>query len=470
MADSLAPHFTSVYGDKHANTPNLNALAQNGVVFENTYCNSPLCAPSRASMMTGRYVSEIGCYDNANEFPSDCPTIGHVLKGAGYETVIIGKMHFVGYDQLHGFDKRICGHADYTNGYDPMVYRLAYSWEKPPRANPEGGNSMGFSYVMDKQWDYFPQHYDWDNEIHRASLEYLSDKSSSSSPFFCCVSYHAPHNPFWIPEKYKKYFSDRNIPLPYVPDGVNLSHGQMDEWLNKFHYVDKISDRLLKTENLRWLYETFYGMVYELDCKIGELLKCLEKNALAENTIVLFCSDHGDMMGHRGMVQKRYFYERSVKVPLIISDPTGKKGIRIPMPVSLLDILPTLGEISNSAIPSNLPGTSLLRTIEEGVEPLKRTIFAEYHGEGVHSPCFMAIDSDLNKYIYVHNTEERLYNIKDDPEEYTNLISNKNSSSIVSSLKNKILHNFSPEMIAQSVIQSQRNRNFIYETIFNRGV
>ena len=106
LCDSLAPHFTGPYGDGVGATPNLDRLAARGVVFENAYCNTPLCAPSRASLVTGRYASELGCFDNASAFASEWPTLGHALGAVGYETAIIGKMHFVGHDQHHGLGTR----------------------------------------------------------------------------------------------------------------------------------------------------------------------------------------------------------------------------------------------------------------------------------------------------------------------------------------------------------------------------
>ena len=321
LSDSLAPHFTAVYGDAEARTPNLNELTRQGVVFENAYCNSPLCAPSRASLVTGRYVSQLGCFDNASEFSSEIPTIAHALGAASYETVIIGKMHFVGHDQWHGFDRRIAHETDYTRGYDPDYYKLAYDWKQPSSGNPVGRDWMSPSYVRSAKWENYRHHYDRDEQIHHAALDYLAQKNSASSPFFCCVSYHAPHNPFWIPERFRAPFTHLQLSFLNMPENIETCHGIMDKWLNDFHYLDEMRDRLLAPANLNWLYQTFYGMIYNLDQRVGGLVSLLEKQGLRETTAVVFASDHGDMMGHRGMIQKRYFYERSARVPLIFSFP-----------------------------------------------------------------------------------------------------------------------------------------------------
>jgi choline-sulfatase len=278
MCDSLAPHFTGMYGDTTGATPNLDRLAAKGVVFENAYCNYPLCAPSRASMVTGRFASELRCFDNGSPFPSEWPTLGHALGAVGYETAIIGKMHFVGHDQWHGFDHRLALETDYSKGYNPRLYKLAYDWTQPSGGNPDGPHMMGASYVASEGWEDYRLHYDRDEVIHAAALDYLSQPRSA--PFFACVSFHAPHNPFWIPAAERERFRDKDLPLPTMPNGPMTVHGPMDIWLNDFHYVPDVQAQMMTQENLRWLYETFYGMIYDLDRRVGELLGALELTEL----------------------------------------------------------------------------------------------------------------------------------------------------------------------------------------------
>ena len=469
MCDSMAADFCSAYGDATGATPHLHELARRGVTFDRAYCNSPLCTPSRASIMTGRYASDIRCFDNASDFASEWPTFGHVLGAAGYETTIVGKMHFVGHDQWHGFDHRVALETDYATGYDAASYKLAYDWSWPSAGNPVGHNWMGPSYVQRPEWDHFPLHYDRDELIHKEALNYLKDKQSGQSPFFCCVSYHAPHNPFWIPEKFRDRFRDQDMPLPEVPEGIDTCHGPMDQWLNDFHYVDEIKDQLVTKDNLRWLYETFYGMLYDLDQRVGELMAALKANGQTENTAVIFVSDHGDMMGHRGMIQKRYFYEKSIRVPMIAALPgTWAQGVRISTPVSLIDLLPTLADLAGADIPDDLPGISLRSSLETGSEPDEKTIFCEYHGEGVHAPCLLALRGDM-KFIYVHEQEERLYDTQNDPDEYQNLINHPAHATTAANLKRELLERFDPQQIADNAIRSQKNRRFIHRCETNRS-
>ncbi|MBN1350682.1 sulfatase-like hydrolase/transferase [candidate division KSB1 bacterium] len=466
MSDSLVTQLTGFMNDQIAETPNLDKLAASGVLFNNAYCNSPLCAPSRASMVTGRYVSEIGAFDNSNEFSSEIPTMGHVFHAAGYESVIIGKMHFLGYDQWHGFDQRLALSTDYSRGYSPGAYVCAYQWDQPSGPNPAPpAEWMGPSYVRTSQWDHYPHHYQRDEEIHKQAIAYLSSKNSESEPFFCCVSYHAPHNPFWIPPKYLAPFQNRTLLLPSIPEDVNPCHGIMDKWLNDFHRIPEIEDRLMHEDSLQWLYETYYGIVHYLDERIGELLNVLRQKKLDRNTAIVFASDHGDMLAHRGMVQKRYFYDRSMRVALIFSLPNHwREDVRIETPVSLLDLLPTFTELLDGQLPDELPGRSVLSSLRGDSEPENRMIFAEYHGEGVHAPCFMAL-KDQYKYIYVHGHEERLYNLEQDPDEFQNLITDSSYSNLVAELKAAVFRQFNPDAIAEAAIRSQRNRRFILNSV-----
>ncbi len=466
MADSLVPHLTGPYGDKMAQTPNLDRLAAVGTVFENAYCNSPLCAPSRASMMTGRYGSDIGAFDNGTEFSAEWPTIPYALRAAGYDTTLIGKMHYVGHDQLHGFNRRIAWEGDYTTEFNIKdVYQLAWSWEQPPRGNPVGYDWMGPSYVYAPQWDHYPRHYDDDEYIHREALRFLGEKDPGDDPFFCCVSYHAPHNPFWIPEEFKAPFRDKALPLPEIPDGVETCHGPMDEWLRVFHYADEVGEAMMQPENLRWLYETYYGMVYDLDRRIGALLDTLRARGLDENTAVVFASDHGDMLAQRGMLQKRCFYEWSARVALIVCLPQAQgEEQRAPQLVSLLDLFPTFAEMAGADMPDSLPGRSLLPAVTGAAQLEEQPVYCEYHGEGVLAPCFAVRSGDF-KYVYVHGHEERLYNVVSDPNEFTNLIKDTAHAAIAQELKQHLLATFNPDKVAEKALTSQRNRAFLLNCI-----
>jgi choline-sulfatase len=237
----------------------------------------------------------------------------------------------------------------------------------------------------------------------------------------------------------------------------------MDRWLNDFHYEPEIRERLMDPNNLRWLYETYYGIVYELDRRIGQLLELLRKKGLDEETAILFLSDHGDMLAHRGMVQKRCFYERSARAALIAAFPgRWQQGRRRQTPVSLIDLFPTVAECVGAPMPEDLPGKSLLTSLTDGREPEDRPVFCEYHGEGVHAPCFMVRYKQF-KYVYVHGYEERLYDVVQDPDEYVNLLADGKHEDAACRLRKTLLEHFDPEEVSRKAVISQQNRGFVYD-------
>jgi len=253
-----------------------------------------------------------------------------------------------------------------------------------------------------------------------------------------------------------------DLPLPEMPE--NIEYGIMEYWLNEFHNVPEYQDRIMDTENLRWLYETYYSMVYDVDIHVGELLQILDNSGIRDNTIIIFASDHGDMMGHRGMVQKRCFYDRASKVPLIFSYPDAvNDGKRIKQLVSLIDLLPTLADMVEETAPAGLPGISMLPGIRSDIVLPDRPVFCEYHGEGVHAPCFM-VRMDNFKYIYVHGHEDLLYDLVTDPGELNNISTEPDNAEIVSELRGLVLSTFNPDAIAVKALQSQQNRRYIFHS------
>ena len=291
-------------------------------------------------------------------------------------------------------------------------------------------------------------------------MTHSSRKYAASAPFFACVSYHALHGPFWIPDTDRERIRDADFPFPTLPSDGDLRLGVMDQWLNEFHGFDATSiARIMDEENLRWLYATFYGMVYDLDCKVGQLRDQLRQQGILANTAIIFASDHGSMLGHHGMGLKRSFYDYSTRVPLICSFPGHwGTGIRVDHPVSLLDLLPTFGDFARSDIPEDVTGVSLLPCLEGHAVLPKRVIFSEYHGEGVHAPCFKAL-RDHYKYIYVHGHEERLYDLQADPDENRNAIDAH--PEVARDLHQALLTQFDPDQVAANALLSQHNRQFI---------
>ncbi|HUS15139.1 MAG TPA: sulfatase-like hydrolase/transferase, partial [Chloroflexia bacterium] len=383
MADQLVPFLTGAYGHPVVQTPALERLVTQGVRFDAAYTPYPLCAPARAALMTGKYGSRLGCYDNAAILPADEPTVAHYLTNAGYEAILTGKMHFIGPDQLHGFRRRLT----------TDVFPAGVDWiPSLDHAVAPGAGGHAQLYVAPnvgvRPWTKFLS---YDEETHFRALEYLRERGrgTPTEPFFLVVSYHHPHDPFHVTQDLWDLYAGAEIALPTYPAHLAETYSAMDRWLNRVHGTDQVD--LGHPDNLYQLRRAYYGLVTYIDRKVGELVAALEQTGQRRNTLILFTSDHGDMLAERKMVQKRCFYEWSARIPLIVTFPDGSyAGRAVPAPVTLLDLLPTLLDVGGVPREHCLPvdGTSLLDVLAAPA-PGERPILSEYHLEKVQGPCFM---------------------------------------------------------------------------------
>jgi choline-sulfatase len=497
IVDQLTAALTGAYGHPVVKTPNLDRLVAQGIRFDAAYSNCPVCAPARGALMSGRYVSNCGTYDNATPWPEDMVTIPHYLTLAGYDTVLSGKMHFVGADQLHGFSRRFVSNiypADFKwtpARQDPFA--LAPGEE--PEFRPTGGQASQYigSAIRVGEWR---NTLSYDEEAHFRALEYLHAKGAedrraayvagrefedldtmrgqgngggsqraateASQPFFLCVSYHHPHEPFWPPRRYWDLYEGDEITVPDRSRDLDSIYSVQDRWLNDYHGCD--DHDLTEPQSAERVRRAYYALVTYVDDKVGELLASLEENGLADRTVVIFTSDHGDMLCEKGMVQKRCFYEWSARVPLIFCFPDRwQAGRVIGTPVSLVDLLPTVLDIAG--VETRLPhdGRSLLGLVD-GSDTAERVAFSEIHSEGIHSPCFM-VRKGRFKYVYVHRRDEQLFDLATDPGEWKDLAGDPDYSTVVRELKALILGQFDPDAIEAEVEAGLRRRQLVREAM-----
>lgn len=465
MADQLMPQLTGAYGHQVVQTPHLNRLVEEGVRFDAAYSSCPLCAPARASLFTGRFVSRIGAYDNAATFSSEQPTLCHYLTIAGYETVASGKLHYVGPDQLHGFRHRLT--AD--------IYPASMEWTPTSRRAGEANyldrrtHARGYALpnVGVRTWSKFLA---YDAEAQYRALEYLHGRTLApagpdAEPFFLTVSFHCPHDPFHVTQELWDLYEGQEIEIPTYPEDMAETYSAMDRWLNAYHGTDRIDIR--RPESLTALRRSYYGLVTWIDRKVGELMATLERTGLLDNTLVLFASDHGDMLAEKNMVQKRSFYEYSCRVPLIVRFPDGHgAGTTCGQPASLMDITPTLLDVAGIDERMPMEGQSLLPCIEGG--EADRVVFAESHTNGVYAPCFMARRGDF-KYTYIHGEAPQLFDVRRDPDEWHNLAGRPEHAAVEEDLRGQVLATFDPEAIERDLVASLRNRAIVQEALVRNG-
>ncbi len=455
MADQLTPYMMSCYGNKEVISPHLEQLAQQSICYENAYTSNPLCTPARASLMTGKYTSSMHCYDNASAFSCEEPTLAHYLTNAGYETILSGKMHFIGADQLHGFSRRLTTDV-YPSGFCWLPHYV--DEEKHILQSEAWGNAIHYNAktAHPQEWN---EGLLFDEETHMRAREYLyTEGKNTKEPFFLCVSYHHPHDPFQPPYKYWNLYEGADITLPDIESARLEGDTTLDKWLNTgFHRTDVFPVK--GRGNLYAVRRAYSALVTYIDDKVGELIRDLKETGLYENTIIIFTSDHGDMLGEMGMVQKRCFYEWSSRIPLLIHYPDNRHE-RVEEPVSIVDLAPTIVDLAGEGAMEGAEGISLAgKKPEEG-----RPVFCESHGEAILWPCYMVRRGEF-KYTYIHQKETQLFCLKDDPGEKDNLSGRPEYAELEKELKGLILERFHPEEVLHYMDTAIRKKKIVKQAM-----
>ena len=450
MTDEHAPMYSSTYGHPLVQTPYMDQLAQEGATFDNAYCNSPLCLPSRMSFMTGRYINQIGAYDNASPLPSDTVTWAHMLRAVGYDVTLSGKQHFVGPDQLHGFNRQLGRdlHAELwtKNG----MLRGTADWSKgtPAAAKPWGGVAEAGPGTTTE--------IEVDDLVEERSIEYLRDPTRREQPWALNASFIAPHFPLIVPERYFDLYPLDQIDMPEIPEGhLEDQHPVHQRMRSMFGAAD------FPEEQVRRARAGYYGLITYLDEKIGRLLQVLEETGQRENTVVVHFSDHGEMNGEHGMWRKSSLYEASSRVPLQISWPGQiDGGQRIGDAVSLVDLVATVVDVAGAESVAPLDGDSLLGLVQGQGGGWKDEAFCEYLAHGVQRPTAM-LRTGRYKFNYSLGDAPELYDIEADPNEFNDLADSPEHASIVAELQERLLSQWNPVAIEAEVLQSQQERLLI---------
>lgn len=451
QVDQMAAPALPIYGNKLTKTPNISSLAANSVVFDSAYCNSPICAPSRYSMLSGRLPSAIEAFDNAAEFSSAIPTVAHYLRGLGYSATLSGKMHFVGPDQFHGYEDRL------TTDIYPSDFSWTPDWTVGPVNAPSG---VSLANVVSAGVCKRSMQIDYDEEVGFNGVQKMYDiaRYSNGRPFFLTVSFTHPHSPYTTLKRYWDLYSHDEIDMPTVSPIPLEELDMQSRWLYYSHGRDKFS---ISAEDVRNARHAYYGMISYIDAKIGELLQALADTGLEEDTVIVFTSDHGEMLGERGMWYKQTFFEWSSRVPFMVSYPKRFKPARVSKVVSLVDLMPTLLDLASDGAPpataTPLDGHSLVPLLQGQDTDWPDVAISEYSDMGVCAPCRMLRRGKF-KYIYTHGHPAQLYDLQADPKELNNLAGRADFQAVEQQLARDILAGWDPEDIHQRVLESQRKR------------
>lgn len=432
MSDQHKRSCMGVCGDSVAITPNLDNLARESIRFTNAYCTNPICAPSRASIMTGLYTHHLETRGNSKAFSPKHKTIADRFNSAGYLTALIGKMHFVD-AQTHGFSYQL-EFNDWLQYLGPKVNLYADEVGRPNsgaglpqidslwqiegdpwkrRLKPDnrlGRAAVGRVSELEEE-DHF------DNFVARESVRFLEEYARSNEPFLLISSFLKPHAPFMPAKRFADMFQPEQMKLSPTWGKADMNHLPKEV---RYYIEDcPVTPELKDPAEARKRMAYYYGNLAQMDDCAGQVLHALRRLGLDRNTIIVYTADHGEMLGDLGLWDKFQFYEGSCGVPLTIRMPGGSASL-CDTPLSLISLSATLADLCNVPFPGPSDGKSFSNLVRQ---PHSREnygpVFAEY-SLGTHNAKYMVRERDYKYTCWVHDIDE-LYDLGSDPEEMRNL-------------------------------------------------
>ena len=460
MVDQLAGTFFPDGPADFLHAPHLKALAARSARFANNYTASPLCAPGRAAFMSGQLPSRTGVYDNAAEFASSIPTFAHHLRAAGYHTVLSGKMHFVGPDQLHGFEERL------TTDIYPADFGWTPDYRKPGERIDWWYHNLGS--VTGAGTAEISNQMEYDDEVAFLATQKLYDFARVSDqaehrPWCLTVSFTHPHDPYVARRQYWDLYE--NCPA-LDPEVGFIPADQQDPHSQRLYLASDYASFDITREQVRRSRRGYFANISYIDDKVGQLLSVLERTHMLDDTVILFCSDHGDMLGERGLWFKMCFYEGSARVPLMVAGKSLPSGL-IEAPTSNLDILPTLCDLAGIDLSDIAPwtdGQSLL-PLAQG-EQRTVPVLMEYAAEGSYAPL-VAIRDGRFKFVHCEIDPPQLFDLESDPQELSNLAVDPTRAGLVASFMAKVRARWDMAAFDAAVRESQARRWVIYPALRN---
>ena len=434
--------------------PNLRRLAERSVRFANAYTGSPLCAPGRASFMSGQLPSRTRVYDNAAEFASDVPTYAHHLRRAGYATCLSGKMHFVGPDQLHGFEERL------TTDIYPADFGWTPDYRKPGERIDWWYHNLGS--VTGAGVAEITNQLEYDDEVahHAVAKVYDLARGADARPWCLTVSFTHPHDPYVARRKYWDLYEGCGH---LDPPGEAIAYADQDPHSRRL--MDSCDWRAfdISADEMRRARRGYFANISYIDDKIGEILSALE--ATRQEAVVVFLSDHGDMLGERGLWFKMNFFEGSARVPLMIAAPGLVPG-RVETPVSTIDVLPTLAELAGVSLDAVLPWTDGESLVPVAAGAARAPVAIEYAAEGSITPL-VCLREGRWKHIRCAADPDLLFDLDTDPGERVNLATDPAHAETLARLRAASEARWNLAAFDAAVRESQARRWVVYEALRN---
>jgi len=453
ISDEHKKEVTGCYGDKIIKTPNIDELARHGIIFNNFYTPSPLCAPARASLLTGLYPYANGVLYHKEQIKDEhgdiketepghyrdgykigLKTIGVVFRSNGYNTAAIGKMHVHGELQKNvndqfpegndmGFDVSDMRYYTYFPGGHYSDYKGEDIYERYREfknyAQIHKSNPLNSNYLPTLVEDYNDI---FDIVVEKKCADYITKCGSNNKPFFVYVGLEKPHQPWTTAQRYLDMYNPADFKLPISVDDWE-KNGKFP-WILDWNHNSMPVKQPEKAKNAMAAY---YACVTEVDDMVGKLIKTLKETGTYENTIIIYTTDHGEHLFEKGLIEKHNMFESASNIPFIISCPgLFPENKTCNSNASLIDVIPTLCDILGFDSPEGLQGRSFYDDLMTGKTVKDVPVFSEFYEKGyslfpnVYLPTRMVRVNDM-KFIYTHGMTGQLYDLGSDREEEKNL-------------------------------------------------
>ena len=442
MTDQHNSQIAGFAGNEYVDTGNLDKLASQSIQFDTAICTSPVCTPSRMSILSGKDIHNCGAWNNHWVLFPEHITWPKYFANNGYRTCLVGKMHFGGKDQMHGFQVRPYGDLWHGLGHQPEPMELFPGYAGPESAGPTEIPESLLSDVV----------------ITRETTSFLLEHNSkeSDTPWFVCASYTRPHSPYTSPERYVRKYQDK-VPVPNAP-----AHYKDNLEPYARQNFDDFNNEQITQEQTKKAVEGYYACVDFVDDCIGELLDSLEKQGLLENTIVIYTSDHGDMVGQHGLWGKAVYYEEAISVPLLIKTVDIKKHKKITTPVSLMDLFPTCCDLAGIPVPEGLDGVSFANIINspDNFEAPREFVTSAYYkyaikvkhlrtkyDENETHQAMRLCRSENWKYVEIEGGQPLLFDMLNDKGENVNVAQNPECADICKKMRAQVFADMTWEQV-----------------------
>lgn len=438
MTDHQRADSIGMVQDGKEVTPVLNRLAEESVVFTKAYNSCPLCVPARTALATGKYPTHNGVVFNdvKGKRANDHNTIHQYVKEAGYRVGHVGINHIQVSPSLKdrvSFDFWIDdeNYDEYAKSHGIEMKRTPEYATKVMEFQDGEYVEKAYSNSHSSVWSH-PLEQFKDQYFARKAIEFLEEEKGEK-PFALFLYLWAPHPPLIVPEPYASMFDPENLSLP-----ENIGVPSPKEPANRRKGIAAQLAEGLTLEDWRKVWAAHLGLVNMADQLIGEVLETVKKSGKYDETMIVFTSDHGDHLGQHKMYQKMEMYDQAINVPLLFKVPDAKSN-RWKVPVSHLDVLPTILEILRIQVPEDIDGISLAPSIMLEEEPKERAVFCQYSGNPTVGDLRRAVMEGPYKYIYDPREQSELYDLVHDPLEMNNLSGEKEYKEIEKNLHDKLI-------------------------------